>query len=91
MLELVFGPDSSFVPRKNPVDRKLDRLIRTSLKQAASTGDLTLETQDDMSLTINSDSDRSGKNGGLLKRSNSLPEIYSQMDTVSEEMEMDHE
>lgn len=91
MLELVFGPDSSFVPPKNPVDRKLDRLIRTSLKKASTTGDLPLETQDDMSLTISSDSDLSGISGGLLKRSNSLPEIYSQMDTVSEEMETDLE
>jgi hypothetical protein len=94
MLELVFGPDSTFVPPKNPVDRKLDKLIQNSWKQA-TTGEPPFETQDDMSLstaynsTISSGSEISG--GGGLKRSNSLPEIYSQMDTVSEGMEMEDE
>lgn len=98
MLQLVFGPDSTFVPHKSPVDRKVDRLIRNSLQQAAKGGPTIFETQDDMSLataynsTISSDSDLSG--GAVeLKRSNSLPEIYnsSQMDMVSEEMDTEDE
>ena len=33
MLELVFGPESTFVPLKDPVDRKLHRLIHHSMQQ----------------------------------------------------------
>ena len=38
MLELVFGPESTFVPPKDPVDRKLHRLIDHTIKRVARTG-----------------------------------------------------
>ena len=95
MLQLVFGYDSTFVPPKNPVDRKVDQLIQNSLKQAAKGAPTIFETHDDMSLTtaynstgISSDSEISGV--GELKRSNSLPELYNGlMDTVIEGMDTD--
>ena len=36
MLELVFGPQSEYVPRKDPIDVKLKQLIQKSLHDAAS-------------------------------------------------------
>lgn len=41
MLELVFGPESTFVPPKDPVDRKLNRLINHTIKRAARNGTAT--------------------------------------------------
>ena len=54
MLELVFGPDSSFVPpqhqrKQHPADRKLAELIQKSLQRQEQKAPQ--ETQDDMSLT----------------------------------------
>jgi hypothetical protein len=51
MLELVFGPESTFCPPKDPVDRKLQTLIRSTIQQVATshTAEATL-SQDDMSL-----------------------------------------
>jgi len=56
MLELVFGPDSSFVPphqrkQQHPADRKLAELIQKSLQQQQKGAAVPQETQDDMSLT----------------------------------------
>jgi hypothetical protein len=59
MLELVFGPESTFVPPKDPVDRRLHKLIRNTLKQASTNVNLSGappvrmvgEAQDDISLT----------------------------------------
>ncbi len=38
MLELVFGPESTFVPPKDPVDRNLHRLIDHTIKRVARSG-----------------------------------------------------
>ena len=60
MLELVFGPESTFVPPKDPVDRKLHRLINHTIKRAARVAGTaepttsTLADAMDTSETINS-------------------------------------
>jgi hypothetical protein len=103
MFELVFGPESTFVPPKNPVDRKLDRLIRSTWHQAVSSknGDkaaLPLETQDDLSVSTTSNSfgmfppasmgtPNNSFPNGLLQRSNSMPDIYSSQMDTVMEME----
>lgn len=92
MLELVFGPESTFCPPKDPVDRKLQTLIRSTIQKVATgrTGESTL-SQDDISLpgggnysTASSleSADMeltvsSGKETRSLKRSISSPELQS--------------
>jgi hypothetical protein len=82
MLEIVFGPNSEFVPQRNkdPVDKKLQVLIRKSLEEASNA---TSAVADDM--TIDTPYQRSSIVSPKTRRSLSMPNILeddcSSMDT----------
>jgi translation initiation factor 2B subunit (eIF-2B alpha/beta/delta family) len=77
MLELVFGPESTFVPPKDPVDYKLHRLINHTLKKAAlnsTASAAATEVASAMSNTMDTTDTKHSKNliDGIVVQTNNL-------------------
>jgi hypothetical protein len=89
MLELVFGPNSEVLQfPTNPVDSKLQDLIRESLQQVSPTDHAT--THDDMTIDVvysrMSPIETPGERVAIT-RSNSLPNIFASADSAGESMD----
>ena len=89
MLELVFGPNSEVLQfPTNPVDAKLQDLIRQSLQQVSPTDHAT--THDDMTIDVvysrMSPTETPGERLAMT-RSNSLPNIFASAGSAEESMD----
>ena len=97
MLQLVYGSNKP-KPRVDPVDAKVERMIRESLQKAVSTSTITPTTQDDMAIETSYNTSTPfapalrvndfppGCNGVRRQRSNSLP---MELDDSAEKQAMD--
>jgi hypothetical protein len=92
LLELVFGPTAPGLAPKNPVDLKLQELIRQSLQQQHQVPRSLCdggeeETQDDMNIDAvysRSAFSESRQGADSIRRSNSLPNVLVHESTVEE-------
>jgi hypothetical protein len=82
MLELVFGPNSEILQTPiNPVDAKLQSLIRESLQHATATDHATM---DDMTIDVvysRMSPSETPLERVSIQRSNSLPNIFASIDS----------
>lgn len=75
MLELVFGPD------KDPVDTKIDQIIRKSMSQGMAKDDMSVQVTTGTALEFNAPSE--------LQRCSSMPDLSSASTNGAEEMEIE--
>ena len=84
MLELVFGPESTFVPPKDPVDRKLDKLIRNTLNQVVATSTHTTPiTTNHQYPNKNNDNNNNNTNPPMYLRPNRVVIMNETQDDIS--------
>jgi hypothetical protein len=88
MLELVFGPNSEVLQfPTNPIDAKVQELIRGSLQQVSPTDHA---IKDDMTIDVvysrMSPTETSGERGSIA-RSTSLPNIFASAGSAEESMD----
>ena len=79
MLELVFGPESTFVPPKDPVDHKLHRLISHTIQQVARNGTVSVVPASiaDNTMDLTNTMHSTNSMNGIVVQTTELPDDIS--------------